>query len=188
LHKIYGGVGTLIDALRLLESKKYNLGMGSEAQRWAPRAGAPIGEDEHPAEAIQAMDIGTINPRRPPGAWRELPAVRVAANLKRNSLFLGDGQPVRRVHQQDTCPVGLDAGAAQDGAEMPRLRRFAVMHPNDLQAVKLDFLVIHHAHSGFRDGFQILAAAGESFMISGYEKRPVRYRECGPGRSQLVDI
>ncbi len=95
--------------------------MGSDAQGWAPCAGTPIGEDEHPAEAIQAMHIGTINSGRNPGAWRKLPAVRMAANLKRNSLLLGDGQPVRRVHQQNTRPLRLDArrragwrGNAQD--------------------------------------------------------------------------
>lgn len=41
---IGGGVGTHIDApLGFLESEKHNLGMGSDAQRRAPRAGAPIG-------------------------------------------------------------------------------------------------------------------------------------------------
>src|ERR1700694_4628381 len=117
--------------------------MGSDAEGWAPGAGTPIGEDEHPAEAIQAMDIGTINSGRNPGAWRELPAVRVATKLKGNSLFLGDGQPVRRVHEQNACPPGLDAGVAKDGAEMPRVGRFPVMHPDELQAVEFDFLVIH---------------------------------------------
>ncbi len=52
------------------------------------------------------------------------------------------------------------------------------MHPDDLQSVELDFLVIHHAHAGFRDGFQILAAARELLMITGYEKRAVGHREC----------
>jgi hypothetical protein len=60
--------------LGLLESEKHNLGMGSHAQRRAPRAGAPIREDKHPAEAIQAMDIGTIDSGRNPGAWREIPS------------------------------------------------------------------------------------------------------------------
>ena len=131
-----------------LEREQHDLGMGPHAQRRTPRAGAPIRKDEHPAEAVQTVHVPAIYAPRDPGARRELPAVCMPANLERNPRFLGDGQPVRRMYQQNARPFRANGSAAQDGAEISRIGRLTVVHPDDLQAIELDFLVIDDAHSG----------------------------------------
>ena len=50
---------------------------------------------------MQAMNKLAVNARRHPRAGRELAAVSVSGNLKRNSRLLGDGQLMRRMHDQN---------------------------------------------------------------------------------------
>src|SRR2546428_2388703 len=117
---------------------------------------------------MEAMNIGAVDARRDPGGWRELPAMSMAAKLKRNSCFLGDGQAMGRMHEQNTGPLGCDGGALQNRPKVPGIDGFAVVHSDDLQPLELDFFVVQDANSGFRDGFQILCAADEFFVIAGY--------------------
>src|SRR4029077_15149449 len=115
-----------------LECEQHNLGVRSHAQGRAPGAGAPVRKNEHSAEAMEAMDIGAIHAGRDPGAWRELSSMSMAAKLKRNSRFLGDGQPMRRMHEQDAWPLGCDGGAVQDCSKLPGIDGLAVVHSDEL--------------------------------------------------------
>ena len=88
---------------------------------------------------MEAMDIGAVDARRDPGRRRELSSMSMTAKLKRNSRFLGDGQPMRRMHEQDARPLGHDRRVAQDRPKLPGIDGFAVMQSDDLQALELDF-------------------------------------------------
>jgi len=59
---------------------------------------------------MEAMNIPPINAGGDPGGGRKLSSMSMAAKLKRNSLFLGDRQPVGRMRCQDTWPLACDGG------------------------------------------------------------------------------
>src|SRR5579862_51621 len=85
-----------------LEFNQHDFGIRPHAEGRSPGSGAPVRKNEHPAEAMEPMNISPVNSGGDPGARRELSAVRMSANLKRNSRLLGDAQSMGRMRHQHT--------------------------------------------------------------------------------------
>ena len=156
------------------------------AQRRPPGAGAVSRINLQIADSLQAvveLAPDAFSYQRP---RKELPAVSMSGKLQRYAFFFADGQPYRRMQQQNAGAPAVKLHAAKEGAIALRMRGISIMHADQLQAVYFNFFIVQYPDAGPQQRRQVFSVAVKLFVVAGNvvhaELRPMQCRRLQLGR------
>src|SRR5216684_4637868 len=116
-----------------------------------PRAGAARGVDQETAETSQPIHERSVDASGDPGPREELTPVRVPGKLQGDALLFRDPQLIGSVREQNAGALGVERSLPQNGAESLRMNKSAMVHTDQVQAVKRYLFVVQYANSGCPD-------------------------------------
>src|SRR5258708_2052436 len=128
---------------------------GAKSHGGTPRAGAARGVDQETAETFQPVHERSVNARSDPGPREELAPVRVPGKLQGDALLFRDLQLIGSVREQNAGALGVERSLPQNGAESLGMNKSAMVHADQVQAVKGYLFVVQHANTGRPDGIEV---------------------------------
>ena len=129
-------------AARSREGDEDDLGVGSHAHRWSPRACSTRGQYLELAKTLQPIGEFAVDPPRDERKGKNLPAVCVAGKLKAYTGPLDDGKTMRHVTEKDTRLSVREVQAVEIGMQMGRIGGVGIGDADDLEAVDVDALIL----------------------------------------------
>jgi len=90
--------------------------------------------------------------------------------LERDAHFLGDGEAMWGVSEEDAGAVGACGGGLQGGTKAFGVRESAIGYADQLKAIDGYGFVEEHSNAAATEGVDVLAGIGEFFMVAGDEK------------------
>lgn len=150
----------------LLKSKHNNLRIRAQAQRRSPRACTARGEDLHFPESGQAIDEFPVDASRYPAPGYKLTEVSMSGELQRNAGGLGNLRVIRRMSQQNACPITIQADSVKHRGKSVAMGCVPIWDADDLQAIHFHLLIAEDANTGSRNGIQILSVVPELLVVS----------------------
>ena len=124
-------------------------------------------------ESLQPIRKSAIDPPRDQRERKELPAVRVAGQLKADPALFNDRQPMRHVIEQNACRTLGEMKPLKIRTQMSGIGGAGIRNPDDLQTIDEHALIMQHADTaGFERG-RIRRRVAEIFMVAAAEKHAV---------------
>ena len=84
------------------------------------------------------------------------------------------------MRQQDAGAIPVYSDLSQHFLKMLVRRGVIVRYANDLQLIRVHFLVVQHAHSRIANRLQVSRIVAELFMVASNEIRAVRRAQIAP--------
>src|SRR3989442_4190645 len=104
-----------------------------------PSTGAAGGVDQETAETLQPIYERSVDARGDPGPREELTPVRVPGKLQGYAFLFRDPQLLGSMRQQNARALGVERSLAQNGAEGLGMNKSAMVHTDQVQAIKDTF-------------------------------------------------
>ena len=128
---------------------------GAKSHGRTPSAGAARGVDQETAETFQPIHERSVDARGDPSPREELTPVRVPGKLQGDALLFRDLQLIWSVREQNAGAFGVERSLPQNGAESLGMNKSAMVHTDQVQAVKQYFFVVQHTNTGRPNGIEI---------------------------------